>query len=140
MARPFFHRAAAAVFLLALLIALPTPGAAQEGAFVPGIEDLPMMPGLTGDRDDGMVFDTPAGRIVEAYASGPVAWPDVLAFYEETLPQLGWSSGGEGLFRREGEVLRLEVLRGEAEASTYSQTPTLTVRFTLSPGDGTRNR
>lgn len=137
MARSRFHPAAVlALVVFALAAASPAPRAAQDGAFVPGIEDLPMMPGLTGNRGLGIVFDTPAGRIVEAYASGAVAWPDVLAFYEATLPQLGWRPGGEGLFRREGEVLRIEVLRGEAETPpSSSSASTLTVRFTLSPDD-----
>ena len=43
-----------------------------------------------------MVFDTPAGRIVEAVASGAVTRDEVLAFYAETLPQLGWDEGGCG--------------------------------------------
>ena len=72
------------------------------------------MPGLTEVPGAGIVFDKPQGRIVEAYAEGAVAGDVVVAFYENTLPQLGWTevSLPTGLthWRREGEVLQVELL------------------------------
>ena len=109
---------------------VPAADAAGQGtvAFVGGIEDLPLMPGLEEDAAGRMVFDTAAGRIVEAYASGAVSRAQVLDFYAATLPQLGWRREGEAAFLREDEILVLEFSAGKAGPA-----PALTVRFALSP-------
>ena len=93
-------------------------------AFLAGFEDVPLMPGLTEDKVAGLLFDKPGGRIVEARASGLVSARAVREFYTETMPQLGWTGIGELRFRREGEMLRLE-LTGDGRR--------LRVRFYLSP-------
>ncbi len=114
------------------------PAAGGEGGgFLRGIEDLPLMPLLSESADGGMVFDTPAGRIVEAFASGAVTPAEVLAFYAATLPQLGWTMEDAVQFRREGEILRLEF-------TEYHPPPKrggpLTVRFAISPDQSADNR
>ena len=115
----------AAVLVLGLAGAAPPPANAEAaGPFVSNLEDLPLMPGLSEDVDAAMAFDTPSGRIVEAYASGPTTPARVLEFYAATLPQLGWQREGEAAFRREGEILRLEFSIGPSR---------VTVRFALSP-------
>lgn len=86
--------------------------------------DVPLMPGLSEVRDVGVIFDKPGGRIVEAYAVGPVASAGVEQFYGETLPQLGWQRIGRFRFEREGE--RLEIGFGGQDGS-------LTVRFDITP-------
>ncbi len=103
-----------------LLASLPGRGA----VFLAGFEDVPVMPGITVDDDAAMAFDTPAGRIVEAYAAGPVTQDAVRQFYQTTLPQLGWVRTGELTFQRDGETLTVEVL----DAATA-----LTIRFRLAP-------
>ncbi len=116
---------AALASLLALAGAgLLVPSARAAGAFVAGLEDLPLMPGLATVAGAGLDFDTPEGRVVEAYAKGKASLAEVLDFYAATLPQLGWDAAGQGRYRREGEMLRLELYQGEGE---------LTVRFYLSP-------
>ncbi len=89
-----------------------------------GVADLPLMPGLAEVPDAGVVFDKPAGRIVEAYAEGAVSRAAVTAFYIRTLPNLGWRAKAEALFQREGEVLRLGFMGDDGA---------LVVRFTLQP-------
>ena len=119
----------ASTFLLALS-ALgaqgPAPAALAEeaAAFMAGVADLPLMPGLAEVPDAGVVFDKPAGRIVEAYAEGAVSRAAVTAFYLGTLPNLGWRAKAEALFQREGELLRLGFLGDDGA---------LVVRFTLRP-------
>ena len=80
------------------------------GAFVEGIDDLPLMPGLVGMADQSLVFDKPNGRIVQAVAAGRVQASAVKSFYADTAPQLGWKSAGEGRFTRDGESLRIELI------------------------------
>jgi hypothetical protein len=114
-----FLRSVAATWLLLAV----WPASASE--FLAGFDDLPVMPGLAAVDGAGIVFDTPAGRIIEGYAAGKVTEEAVRSFYGKTLPQLGWTRVAKDEFRREGEHLKME-FKGEDR--------TLTVRFTLSPG------
>jgi hypothetical protein len=111
-------------FAVACALAVASSGAAADTAFVAGVEDLPLMPGLAEVQGAATVFDAPQGRIVETYAAGPVSADDVAAFYVQTLPQLGWTAAGRTEYRREGEKLTLEITPGADET---------TVRFTLAP-------
>ncbi len=112
-----------------LVVALPVlsagvSGAARAETFLTAIADLPLAPGLNELSGQGLVFDKPGGRIVEAYAAGQTAAAAVKVFYGETLPQLGWQPLGGESWRREGERLDVTVL---------SETGTILVRFTLRP-------
>jgi hypothetical protein len=113
--------------LTALVFPVGGPVLGEDSFFV-GLEDMPVMAGLTQLADRSVSFDAPAGRIVELSAEGSVTRQAVLEFYERTLPQLGWQSTGSGTFRRDGETLRLEFPQ-PGRTSTH-----LTVRFFLSPG------
>lgn len=120
-----FFGAATAVFLtLAVLAVGPFGVSAWAQSFLSGFEDVPLMEGLNADEDAGLVFDSPAGRIVEAYAVGEVAWPDVITFYTATLKSLGWRDLGQARFAREGEELHID---------RFGRDGDLTVRFTLAP-------
>ncbi|MEX2616151.1 MAG: hypothetical protein WD767_08655 [Alphaproteobacteria bacterium] len=107
--------------LLGMLAASPT-GRAED--FIEGFEDVPVMPGMAVDADTAIAFDTPAGRIVEAYAAGNVSAAAIRKFYDDTLPQLGWVRVGVLAFQREGEALALELIKKDE---------TITVRFRLAP-------
>ena len=99
-------------FLLALVLVASAPlsvAAQSSDHYVEGIPDLPLMPGLKSLPDSGLVFDKPAGRIVEAFAEGSMTLQSVRAFYDATLPQLGWRRDGDGAYLREGERLKLDV-------------------------------
>ncbi len=100
----------------------------EPARFVAGLEDLPLMPGLDAMQEAGVWFDTPQGRIVQAYATGPVSRGAIEAFYAETLPQLGWREAGAGVWLRDGEALKLEIVE---PSGSRGQTPI--VRFALSP-------
>lgn len=101
--------------------------------FVAGIDDLPLMPGLTAMPEGSVAFDSPAGRIVEAYAAGTTTRAAVSDFYRRTLPQLGWQPAGDNAFRREGERLRLDFPE-RAPAGAGAGRGRIVVRFFLSPG------
>lgn len=105
---------------------LPLAGAsAQE--FVSGIEDLPLMPGLTETDEGSLVFESATGRFVEVYAIGDMEPSRVTGFYGESLPQLGWQQAGPTIYRRDGEILMIEYLPAAETGGP------LTVRFALSP-------
>ena len=87
--------------------------ASAEGRFVAGTADVPLMAGLTEEVESALVFEVPGGRVIDATAAGAVAEAMVRRFYSESLPQLGWEPGpekeGQDLYRREGEVLVVEI-------------------------------
>src|SRR5262245_403145 len=106
--------AAAAFILAACLMISPVrlhPAWAVE--YFSAIADLPVADGLTEQKDKSTVFDAPIGRIVTAYASGKVAADDVLDFYDDALPSLGWEKTGDGTFQRKDETLKIDVLGGQ---------------------------
>jgi hypothetical protein len=115
---PMLRPAVLAVSLLAAALAL-----AAE-AFVPGTEDLPLMPGLAAVAGTEIVFDKPEGRIVEAQAAGKVSRGAVQKFYGETLPGLGWTAAGPQKWRREAETLAIDIKGRDGG---------VTVGFTLTP-------
>jgi len=105
------------------------PVSAEDTRFITAIADLPLMPGLVEREAESVVFETPDGRIVETFASGPTERSTVTRFYEESLPQLGWTREAPLRFRREGETLTIDFPGGQSGTG-------LTVRFSLSPGAG----
>ena len=109
------------LFAVLLLIAAPALG---EDGFISDVPDLPLMEGLEEVPEQSFVFDKPEGRIVETFAVGAVTQDAVVAFYRETLPQLGWAAIGPATYHRDNEQLVL--------AFTPARQG-LIVRFTLSP-------
>jgi len=79
--------------------------------FLSVADDVPLMPGLREKTDTATVFDKPEGRIVQTTAQesqpGKLARQAVLAFYGQTLPQLGWQAASATRFTREREALTL---------------------------------
>jgi len=108
---------------------IPTQHAnrALAADFLAGFADLPLMPGLSAVEEAGLVFDSPSGRIAEAYASGETDRHTVTEFYRKTLPALGWVSKAENRFEREGEELIIDFFEGGSG---------ITVRFTTAPAQG----
>lgn len=113
---------------VALAVALLAGGCVEAGRpneFLGGLEDLPLMPGLSEAPSGRTTFETAGGRIVERSASGSVTRASVLRFYEDTLPELGWQPLGGGVFARANERLRLDFAGGPEP---------LVVRFLITPG------
>lgn len=112
-------------FLFALVL-VAAPLAAHAGGFVPGTEDLPLMPGLQPVAGSAVVFDKPQGRIVESSARGAVTRYAVTRFYAQTLPQLGWQhvAGTAATWTRGSERLNLDFHGPDGD---------LTVGFMIAP-------
>ena len=109
-----------------LLVAfcLGTFGAAAA-EFVPGVDDLPLMPGLETTPETSTSFETPSGRIVEVEARGKgVAEADVRNFYARSLPSLGWQAVSERRYERAGERLTIDFTQRQG---------VLVVRFDIRP-------
>ena len=126
-----------AMVALALMVGVPGPvRAAGTNAksslaaqrFLRDMDDVPLMTGLAERQMPRLVFETAAGRIVEAEAvSVPAAKltaDRVMGFYRAALAALGWKALGRGRFAREGEIL--SITTGAADHG-------LRVRFSLRP-------
>ncbi len=97
-----------------------------QAAFIEGLEDVPVMEGLTQLPNDAISFGNEESRLVEAVLeSDTLSFKKVQEFYKSTLPQMGWiyqgKRGSTLVFEREGEVI---------EISQESATP-LQVRITV---------
>ena len=86
---------------------------AEARDYLSTIGDVPLAEGLQELPDAGFVFDKPQGRIVQLTAShhSEVTQQALIAFYRESLPNLGWqareTAPGLLTFFRRGEILRL---------------------------------
>jgi hypothetical protein len=104
------------ILIAAAAAALTAAGAPARAGDPPGIGffssagDLPLMPGMTENVDEAVVFDQPGGRIVEVAGTLPTGTPSsaVTAFYDQTLPQLGWRQDGPAAYVRERERLVIQ--------------------------------
>jgi len=119
-------------FVLALPLALgalvPSQGLrANPAAFVSVVADLPLMAGLEEDASAAVVFETASGRIAQAVASGEVEAHRVREYYAATLPELGWHLETLDRYRREGELLALEITTDKARPGWVD------VHFRLAP-------
>ncbi len=82
------------------------------------------MPGLSA-TDEPMQFDSPGGRVIETQTAGSGSASEVIAFYRETLAELGWQAINSLIYDRQGERLTLSV----AEPASGR----VEVRFSLAP-------
>lgn len=112
----------AAMSAAALLIWFAVAGA--QSAYLADVDDLPLAPGLVEDPAARVVFDKPAGRIVEAAAGGVTTAAAVHDFYSQTLPALGWQQVGRTTWARGVEHLKIQADRDG---------PAVIVRYSLSP-------
>ena len=85
------------MIILAGPLAADTP---QQG----WVGDLPIMQGMEIEPQLGFAFDSPEGRIVQVFATGPSEHAPVISYYNAALAGLGWA-GADGRWQRDGEVL-----------------------------------
>jgi hypothetical protein len=114
----------------AALVAVLLAGCAGPAAapFFAGIDDLPLMPGLSEQPGERSSFDTAEGRIEARGAAGPARAADVLRFYADTLPQLGWQPADDGGYARGAERLRLDLAPAPEDPGL------LLLRILITPG------
>lgn len=102
--------------ILGCALILIAPHAHAQQAFFSSIKDVPIKPGLVELPDQTLSFDKPQGRIIESIAeikNGSRA--DTTAFYQQSLPQLGWKERTDGTFTRENERLIINFERYESK-------------------------
>ena len=92
--------------------------------FISGFEDLPLMRGMTETTENNVAFDTVHGRVLVSFAKSSESQEKILAFYKESLSQLGWKINRDGEFVRGEEILKIDFLPD----GDY-----LAIRFSLEP-------
>lgn len=85
---------------------------ANATTFIDGLEDVPLMNGVSQIQKDTISFGNEESRFVEAYlTSSKIGFKSIENFYIKTLPQLGWTYQGKDantlLFYRENEMLEI---------------------------------
>lgn len=131
--KPFLSTVAIGTVMASLVISalVFAPMRLSAAEFFRSVDDLPLAPGLTEIVDEGVEFDSPAGRIVTAVASGGSNGDAVRAFYRKALPPLGWLSASDTTYRRDGELLTLQL-------ETIGKVVKLKIRVVPAPSEGTR--
>jgi|OM-RGC.v1.027559376 hypothetical protein len=116
-----------AVFKLALFISSLglISGVSHSGErFISGFNDVPLMLGMTEAIESNVVFDTVQGRILVSFARSRESKDKIIAFYEESLSQLGWQMKEDGRFVRGVEILNVDFFPdGEYLVGRFSLEP-----------------
>ena len=81
-----------------------TPAKAAQSQQHSWVGDVPIMADLSVEPALGFAFDSPNGRIVMIFASSTAKAVDIIRFYNDSLPAIGWV-GGDGTWRRGPETL-----------------------------------
>lgn len=81
-----------------------TPAKAAQSQQHSWVGDVPIMADLSVEPALGFAFDSPNGRIVMIFASSTAKAADIIGFYNDSLPAIGWV-GGDGTWRRGPETL-----------------------------------
>ena len=81
-----------------------TPAKAAQSQQHSWVGDVPIMADLSVEPALGFAFDSPNGRIVMIFASSTAKAADIIGFYNDSLPAIGWVGGG-GTWRRGPEIL-----------------------------------
>ncbi len=115
--------------LTAALFALFLIPAAAQADYSSVITDLPLMPTMKEDPSKIVAFDTPDGRILETTAETTAQLKQVLGYYGQTLPSLGWKliKGTYNVYNREKEMLTIEVFQKPGAQGVYL------VQFKIAP-------
>jgi len=82
-------------------------GVAFGQSFLQGTEDVPLMSDLQVCENDTFSFHDEEGRLFFSKALTQNEPDIVMAFYDETLPSLGWQKNEKGFFEREDDVLKI---------------------------------
>lgn len=98
----------AKIFIMIMLILCNQ----AKAAFVEGLEDFPIPDGLEQIDNANLNFGNEDIRLVEAYmTSDTLDFSDIIRFYKETLPQLGWKPDNKDakkvVFERDEEIVEI---------------------------------
>lgn len=93
--------------------------------FLQYVDDVPLMSGLFESTDETFIFEKPEGRIIKTTVLSETQNKQAIkTFYDQTLPELGWTVHRPNIYLRGDEKMTIE----------YSNDGSFTiVLFTLEP-------
>ena len=83
------------------------------GQFLAGTEDVPLMRGMSYSQEETFSFDSEDGRLFFSKTFIDEKTQKIKDFYVNTLPQLGWKETQNGVFERDGDILKIAVVDKE---------------------------
>ena len=98
-----------------VIICLFNYNIAYTQGFLDCIEDIPLMNELVEKKDSCFYFDSNEGRVANVEVEGNLDKNDILDFYRNILPQLGWKINDDRSyenilkFRRENELVNIMI-------------------------------
>jgi len=95
-------------FFIVFIIIFILPGLLQSGRYINGIEDIPIFKNMVYVEDSIVLFDKTEGRYVSSAITGDYNKFEIMNFYSEVLPNLGWKNIGPSLFERGNEELEIK--------------------------------
>ena len=96
------------VVFLFLMIMAAMPAMSESVRFLSSIPELPLPAGVVENYEDAAMFDAPNGRIVEVELSLQDAnATNIISYYQDTLPSLGWTVITQGRFYKGNESLKI---------------------------------
>lgn len=98
------------VFVICLFLC----GTAYCETFLAQTSDVPLMSGVEISPVDQMDFDTPEGQVIVLESvSKKYMGSEIVSFYENILPQLGWKALKYGEFVRQDDAFNIVILKNE---------------------------
>ncbi len=98
----------------------------SNSGFVPNLPDVPMPKNFVIDANTSTFFDSAEGRIAEINAEGFGEVSEIQSFYAGTMPQFGWTQLSPTTFKKQGELLVVDVSKAKTVTSVkYQLRPSL---------------
>lgn len=89
----------------------------RADSFLAGTSDIPLMNGVDISPVEQMDFDTPMGQIITLEGvSKNHTGSEILSFYENVLPQMGWKESEKGVFLRQEDIFNIVILKNKKPA------------------------
>ena len=89
----------------------------SSSKFIYGMEDIPIFKKMEYVEDSFVLFDKIDGRYVSSEIKGNYAQNEVIKFYNQILPNLGWNKIEHLKFIRSEEILEIETVEGKNQIS-----------------------
>lgn len=87
------HRFKTIALFCGLLLLTGITAAQAQSRFFESAQDIPLKDGLIELHEQALRFDKPQGRIIDVVAQIQNGTDkDILSYYKQSLPQLGWSA------------------------------------------------
>ena len=82
-------------------------------AFLSGSEDIPLMSGMSV-QESPAIFDKKEGQVLVSKVITHETTSEIFRFYDQVLPNLGWTKMGMDTYRRKTQTLKIKIEKKES--------------------------